>query len=77
MYIVYDTFNKKVLSRHRKIENAARSANKHLRAVRRINGPSSYIPTSLFMDSFDAYGDPKKPHPHDREYFDQCRSMLR
>lgn len=77
MYAVYDTFNKKVLSRHRKIENAARSANKHLRAVRRTNGPSSYIPTSLFMDSFDAYGDPKKPHPHDREYFDQCRSMLR
>lgn len=76
MYILYDTFNKKVLSRHRKVETAARAANKHARAVRRTQGGWGYIPTKLFLDDFDAYGDPKKAHSSDVNYFDQCRAFL-
>ena len=75
MYILFDTFNKKAISRHRTVEAAATAANKHSRAIRRIHGGSSYIPTNLFLDSFDAYGDPKKADPSDVDYFDQCRAF--
>ena len=69
MYILYDTFNKKVLSRHRKIEAAARAANKHQRAVTRHHGKDSFIPISLRHDDFDCYGEPKKACDSDLQLF--------
>jgi hypothetical protein len=45
MYELIDTFNNIVISRHRTIKAAAKADNKHDRAVKRNNGPNSYIPT--------------------------------
>lgn len=46
MYTLKDTFNNQVISRHRTIEAAAKADRAHDRAVKRHNGPNSYIPTA-------------------------------
>lgn len=47
MYELNDTFNKRLISRHRTLDAAVRADIAHGRAVRRANGQSSYIPTSI------------------------------
>ena len=49
-YTLVDTFNDAVISRHRTVEAAARAELKHDRAVKRANGPTSYIPTAILAD---------------------------
>jgi endo-1,4-beta-mannosidase len=47
MFVLYDTFNSRIVSRHRSIE-AATLANKKLqREIKRNNGQSSYLPTTI------------------------------
>lgn len=43
MYKLIDSFNDVVISRHRTLKAAQRAMEKHLRAVRRHNGPNSYL----------------------------------
>ena len=43
MIILNDTFNKKVLSRHRTVMAAVKAKNKHDRMIKRYNGQSSYV----------------------------------
>ena len=43
MYKLIDSFNDVVISRHRTVEAAQRSMERHLRAVRRHNGANSYL----------------------------------
>jgi hypothetical protein len=45
MYKLIDTFNDKIISKHRTVEAAAKTEIKFSRAVKRNNGASSYIPT--------------------------------
>jgi hypothetical protein len=45
MYKLVDTFNDVVISRHKTLAAAAKADLRHNRAVKRNNGPSSYIPT--------------------------------
>lgn len=47
LYRVLDTFNDRTVSHHRTVDAAVRSEAKFLRAVRRSNGQSSYIPTRI------------------------------
>ena len=47
MFALYDTFNGRILSRHRTIEAAAKADIKFRRAFQRANGKNSYIPTTL------------------------------
>jgi hypothetical protein len=47
MYTLTDTFNDRIISRHRTLEAAAKAQAKHSRAVKRHNGASSYIPTAI------------------------------
>jgi hypothetical protein len=47
MYALQDTFNNRVISRHRSIAAAAIADRKHQRAVKRHNGQASYIPTKI------------------------------
>ena len=42
-----DTFNRVTLSRHRTVEAAVRAMERHARAVRRANGPTSYLTYSI------------------------------
>lgn len=42
-----DTFNKRVISTHRTVVAAVAKRRKHLRAVKRANGPSSYLTYSI------------------------------
>ena len=54
--ILTDTFNNRVLSRHRTIEAAVKASRRHARAVERRNGKGSYIPTSITSsDGADIY----------------------
>ena len=50
MYELNDTFNGLLISRHRSLSAAVRADMAHNRAVKKANGQSSYIPTSITMD---------------------------
>lgn len=43
MYTLTDTFNHRLISRHRSLLAAVRAKGKHLRTLRRANGPNSYL----------------------------------
>jgi len=47
MYVLVDTFNNKLISRHRTEAAAGRACEKFQRAVKRANGKDSYIPTKI------------------------------
>jgi hypothetical protein len=47
MYVLFDTFNKKIISRHRSMKAAVEANVRFQRAVKRANGKSSYIPTEI------------------------------
>lgn len=49
MYALFDTFNNKVVSRHRTIEAAVKADRRHQRAIKRMHGPASYIPTKIMQ----------------------------
>jgi hypothetical protein len=49
-YTLHDTFNRTLISRHRTLEGAVKADLAHARAVRRHNGPTSYIPTEIRCD---------------------------
>ena len=44
---IYDTFNRTVVSNHKSLKSAVRAADKIQPAVRRANGPNSYLPTRI------------------------------
>jgi hypothetical protein len=46
-YTLHDTFNRTLISRHRTLEAAVKADLSHARAVRRRNGPTSFIPTEI------------------------------
>lgn len=46
-YTLLDTFNDRVISRHRTLEAAVRAEIKHDKAVKKHNGQSCYIPTAI------------------------------
>jgi hypothetical protein len=46
-YLLNDTFNGRVISRHRSIAAAINARGKHLTAVRRANGKDSYLTYSI------------------------------
>jgi hypothetical protein len=47
MFALYDTFNQKVISKHRSVEAAIKADERLQRAVKRANGDNSYLPTDL------------------------------
>lgn len=47
MYALFDTFNRRIISRHRSPEAAGRADRRYQRAVKKANGPSTYIPTTI------------------------------
>jgi hypothetical protein len=47
MYAIYDTFNNRIVSRHRKIVAAIKADQRLQRSVKRANGATSYLPTEL------------------------------
>ena len=51
MYTLHDTFNDHPISRHRCLFAAVRARRKHARAVRRRNGPNSYVTYSITDDA--------------------------
>jgi hypothetical protein len=49
-YTLEDTFNGRVVSRHRTLEAAVRASYRFARAIRRANGENSYLPTEILCD---------------------------
>ena len=47
MYILKDTFNDVVISRHHTARNAVKAMFRHLAAVKRANGKNSYLTYSI------------------------------
>lgn len=47
MYALLDTFNDRIISRHRTIEAAQKKDAAYQRAVKRANGQGSYVPTVI------------------------------
>ena len=47
MYILTDTFNRSLISRHRSAQAAVRAQRKHLSAVRKMHGENSYLTYSI------------------------------
>ena len=54
MYELYDTFNDRVISRHRTIKNAVRADMRLNRMIKKYHGQHSYISTQIL----DSCGDP-------------------
>jgi hypothetical protein len=50
MYTLIDTFNNYTISRHRTLEAAIRAQRRHLSAVRRANGPNSYLTYEITLN---------------------------
>lgn len=46
-YLLIDTFNRRLISRHRSLATAVAADRKYARAVKRANGRDSYIPTMI------------------------------
>jgi hypothetical protein len=53
MFAILDTFNNKIVSRHRTVSAAVEANARFQRAVKRSNGQSSYIPVELRIVSKD------------------------
>ena len=49
-YTLRDTFNNVTISTHRTLNAAAKADKAHDRAIKRANGPTSYIPTEIMKD---------------------------
>jgi hypothetical protein len=47
MYAIYDTFNDRIVSRHRTIDAAIKADQRLQRSVKQSNGATSYLPTEL------------------------------
>ena len=47
MITLTDTFNSHIISRHRSVLAAVRAQRRHLRTIRRHNGPTSYLTYSI------------------------------
>lgn len=47
MYALLNSFSNKIISRHRTVDNAVKADDRLQSAVKRSNGPGSYIPTRL------------------------------
>jgi len=47
MFELYDTFNDRVISRHRTIVNAVKADIQFNRRIKKYHGQSSYIPTQI------------------------------
>jgi predicted Zn-dependent protease len=47
MIILTDTFNGRKISSHRTVEAAVKAEKKHLKAVKKANGSSSYLTYSI------------------------------
>jgi transposase InsO family protein len=47
MYILTDTFNRTLISRHRSARAAVRAQRKHLSDIRRRNGENSFLTYSI------------------------------
>jgi len=47
MYILTDTFNRALISRHRTAQAAVRAQRKHLSAIRRVCGENSFLNYSI------------------------------
>lgn len=50
-YVLFDTFSKSTISRHRTIEAAVKAKAKFFRKFFRNNSRSSYVPVSLMVES--------------------------
>jgi hypothetical protein len=44
LYALFDTFNERIVSRHRTVRTAAKAKGAFLRRVEAANGPGSYVP---------------------------------
>lgn len=55
LYRLYDTFNRRVISNHKSLRTAVIASSKFSRAVRRINGQNSWIPTRIEYLSGDEW----------------------
>jgi len=53
MFVLFDTFNNQVVSRHRSIEAAEKADVRFQRAIKKANGKSSYIPTQIREETKD------------------------
>lgn len=71
-YVLVDTFNKVIISRHRTIDTAAKGKKKFFRQFYRNNSSSSYIPVALMIED-KTNGILSQANDEEEERFDrQC-----
>lgn len=64
---IYDTFNRRVISKHKSIKAAVIAAAKFSRAVKRTNGNNHYIPTRIEYFAADVWIGVPIDEVHDAE----------
>ena len=73
MYAIFDDFNRKVISKHRTIQTAARAKQKFIDQFRRNNSSQAYLP--VVLTRVDSSGEVLPIS--DDEYLDFCRILDR
>jgi len=75
MFAILDTFNNKMVSRHRTVAAAVEANARFQRAIKRNNGQSSYIPVDLRAIAKDgslSRLDDESPEMQEWLYSEQC-----
>lgn len=73
MFAVYDTFNQKIVSRHKTVAAAIKADLKLQRAVKKANGKTSYLPTELRVVASDGTLQRVDEDSHEQEEWLLCR----
>ena len=71
MFAIFDDFNRKVISRHRTIQTAAKAKVKFVDQFRRNNSSQAYLP--VILTRVDSSGEVSPAN--DDEYLDFCRLL--
>lgn len=50
MYVLFDKFNDRAISRHRTLLNALKASRRHDAKVARANGATAYVPKAILID---------------------------
>ena len=73
MFAIFDDFNRKVISKHRTVKNAAKAKVKFIDQFRRNNSTQAYLP--VILTRLNSSGEVLPAN--DDEYLDFCRILDR
>jgi hypothetical protein len=53
MYVLFDNFNDKTISRHRSLQAAVKADVRFQKRIKKVHGANSFTPTGIFIETSD------------------------